>query len=115
VAVLEDDHAGGDVTVETSTQTGQENEYSAYEQNVISAGYFSTMQIPLLAGRQFRESDSQPTSKVAVVNETFVKYFLPGRNPIGLHFGFGAGRVRLDHSIIGVVADSKHGAIRSKI
>jgi ABC-type antimicrobial peptide transport system permease subunit len=73
------------------------------------------MQIPLIAGRQFNDSDSLPTSKVAIVNETFVKDFLPGRNPLGMHFGFGSGQVPLDQTIVGVVADSEHSTMRSKI
>ncbi len=116
VPVLEDSDEGGSVTVETaSRQNGQDNTHSSYLRNRISPGYFSTMQIPLIAGRQFMESDSLPTSKVAVVNQTFAKHFLSGKNPLGMHLGFGSGNVPLDQTIIGVVADSKHSTIRSKI
>ncbi len=97
------------------SQSSQENTWNAYLKNLVSPGYFSTMQIPIIAGRQFRDSDSLPASKIAIVNETFVKHFLPGKNPIGMHFGFGSGRVQLDQTIVGVVADSKHSTIRSKI
>jgi ABC-type antimicrobial peptide transport system permease subunit len=53
---------------------------------------------------------------VAIVNQTFVSHFLPGKNPLGMHFGRGSGNsVKLDQTIIGVVADSKHNTIRSQI
>ncbi len=116
VPLLEDSDQGGDVTVEAApSQSGEENTRDSYLKNLVSPGYFSTMQIPVIAGRQFRESDCLPTSNVAIVNETFVKRYLPGRNPLGMHFAFGSGRVKLDQTIIGVVADSKHSTIRSEI
>jgi predicted permease len=116
VRVLQDDDEGGNVTVEAAPQqSSQNNTRNSYLKNLISSGYFSTMQIPIIAGRQFSGSDSLPTSKVAIVNETFVKHFLPGKNPLGVHFGFGSGDVSLDQTIVGVVADNKHSTIRSKI
>jgi ABC-type antimicrobial peptide transport system permease subunit len=73
------------------------------------------MQIPLLDGRQFRASDSGPNGNVGIVNQTFVNHFLPGKKALGMHFGFGSGKVQMDHTIIGVVADSKQTTIRSQI
>jgi putative ABC transport system permease protein len=109
VPVLEDDDEGGDVTVE------QANNYGPYLRNSVSPGYFSTMQIPLIAGREFGPSDSLPSSKVAVVNEAFVRRFLSNRNPLGMRFGFGNGHVPLDYTIVGVAGDSQHDSIRSPI
>src|SRR6185437_6460391 len=37
------------------------------------------------------------------------------RNPLGARFGFGAGKVKIDWTIVGVVADSEHSTLRSKI
>jgi ABC-type antimicrobial peptide transport system permease subunit len=73
------------------------------------------LKLPLLAGREFSPSDSLPTSQAAIVNETFVKRLLPGRNPLGVHFGFGAGTIPMTQTIVGVVADSQHNSLRSKI
>jgi predicted permease len=114
IPLLENDDGGGEVTVEGAPPQRHGN--SGFRQNLVSPGFFSTMQIPLLAGRQFTATDSLPTTKVAIVNETFVKHFLPGRNPLGVHFGFGAGdAVKMTETIVGVVADSEHTTIRSKI
>lgn len=116
VDVLEDSDEGGSVTVEGMRRnSGQDDTRNDYLRNRVSPGYFSTMQIPVVAGRQFMESDSLPTSNVAIVNQTFVRSFLASKNPLGIHFGFGSGNVRLDQTIIGVVADSQHSTIRSKI
>jgi putative ABC transport system permease protein len=117
VPVLDDSDEGGNVTVEGApVKSSQEQTFNDYLRNLISPGYFTTMRIPLHAGRQFRPSDSSPDSNVAIVNETFVKRFMPGKNPLGMHFGRGTGNnVKLDQTIIGVVADSKHNTIRSPI
>jgi predicted permease len=48
-------------------------------------GFFATMQIPLLAGREFDERDRLGSSPVAIVNEAWVKANFEGRNPIGQH------------------------------
>ena len=116
VPLLEGDDEGGSLTVEGApVQSFQDDSRDNYNRNFVSPGYFTTMQIPIVAGRQFNASDVLPTSKVAVVNETFVKHYFPGKNPLGLHFGFGTGNVTLDQTIIGVVADSKHTSLRSPI
>jgi len=109
VPLLQDTDEGGEVTVEGSA--GLKEGRRSYDDNSVSPDFFTAMQIPLLAGRQFTPSDS---ANVHIVNETFVKRFLPGKNPIGTHFGFGDGdNVKLDQTIIGVVADSQHSTIRS--
>jgi predicted permease len=116
IPVLEDSDHGGSLTVEgASSQSSQEDTGNFFLRNLVSPDYFSTMQIPVIAGRQFRESDCLPTSKVVIVNETLVKRFLAGKNPLGMHVGFGSANVQLDQTIIGVAADSKHNTIRSKI
>jgi len=71
-------------------------------------GYFDTLGIPVLMGRPFTEEDTTATRNVAVVNETFVKRFLKGENPIGQHFGADLDIKHAgDYEIVGVVADSR--------
>jgi predicted permease len=50
---------------------------------VVSPGYFRTMGIPLVAGRDFTENDSPEAAKVVVISEKTARYFWPGQNPIG--------------------------------
>jgi predicted permease len=61
---------------------------SAFYENV-SPGYFAAMGIPLLAGRDFADTDTAKSAAVAIVNETLAQKFWPGENPIGkrLHSG----------------------------
>ncbi len=60
--------------------------------NAVGPGFFSKAGIPLLAGREIRDTDTAASPKVIVVNETFVKQFLDGRYPVGLHVGKGRQR-----------------------
>jgi hypothetical protein len=59
------------------------------EQPVLSEvgpGYFATLGIPVVAGREFTAQDVGP-AKYAVINESFAREYFPGRNPIGQRFG----------------------------
>jgi predicted permease len=80
--------------------------------NVIGSGFFSKMGIPLLAGREFTERDTQAGPKVAVVNETFARYFFKDRDPIGRKFIPGRGNVTPDIEIVGVVKDSHYAGVK---
>ena len=66
--------------------------------------YFRTLKVAMLAGRAFRDSDSQKSSSVAIINETFVKQYFPGTNPIGYHLAF-RDSPTVWREIVGVVAD----------
>lgn len=80
--------------------------------NRISPGYFQTLQIPLLEGRDFNENDTSDSLKVGIVNEAFVRRFLIGKGPLIEAIG----RIfrRRDGSpiqIVGVVKDSTYGTV----
>jgi predicted permease len=66
------------------------------------------MGVPLIAGREFTERDNLAGPKVAIVNEQFVKTFLPGRNPLGVHF---SGSYK-DMEIVGIVKDSHYADVK---
>ena len=63
--------------------------------NAVTPGFFRTMGIRILAGRNFDERDARPSGEMgfrsAIVNESFVKRFLDGWNPVGLRIGIGSG------------------------
>ena len=80
--------------------------------NEVGPGYFRTIGITLLAGRDFAESDGPTAPRVAIVNEAFAKFYLPNQNPIGRRLGRGQSGA-LDTTIIGVVKDAKYGDMRS--
>src|SRR5438876_6434165 len=103
----------GNVTVEGYRAHEDEDMQCAIDS--VSAEHFHTMQIPLLAGREFTTSDGPAAPKVAVVNEQFAKFFFPDRSPLGRHLALGAGDVKLNIEIVGVVRNSYHDSLREKI
>ena len=72
----------------------------------ISPGYFRTLGIPLRAGREFNDHDTATAPKAVVVNETFVKHYFAGQNPIGRRLAIGSPKTTvLDREIVGIAAD----------
>lgn len=74
----------------------------------VSAHYFETIGTPVVRGRSFSESDTASSQHVAVVNEAFVKRFLPDAEALGQHFGKGDSSHAGDYEIVGVVKDAKY-------
>jgi predicted permease len=81
----------------------------------ISPQFFSTMQIPLIGGREFTEADSEGAPKVAIVSEKMARYFFHNENPLGRRFAFGDGKDKPDIEIVGVVKDSRGTALRGEM
>ena len=84
-------------------------------------GYFQTMGLPLLAGRDFtwQDTGSKPGqfAKFAVINETMAHYYFGQGNPLGQRFGWGdpaKESVKYDIEIVGVVKDANYGNLRDK-
>jgi predicted permease len=74
----------------------------------VSPGWLSTMKIPLVSGRDFRPQDTSPGA--AIVNESFVKTFFPGQDPIGRTFERGADQPI--NKIVGVTPDAPYRQLR---
>jgi predicted permease len=84
--------------------------------NSLSPGYFETMGIPILEGRDFNRLDVKENTKVAIVNQRFAKHFFQGKSALGKRLGQGTGpRTKLDIEIIGVVADSLYEGPREGV
>ncbi len=86
-------------------KSGDGEDMQAY-MNAVAPGYFSTMGIPLLAGRDFDRRDVKKDAKVAIVNESFARHFFGARGALGRHLGRGRKTDKLETEIVGVVADS---------
>jgi len=106
IPIFAGDSASSDITVEGYASPDAEKLYA--NKNWVGTAYFSTMKIPLLAGREFQESDRADSPKVAIVNQTLVRLYFAGRDPLGRRIVFGTGNVHPDIEIVGVVKDSKH-------
>jgi predicted permease len=114
VPTLSGDDEGSNITVEGGPQLAEELQDVDYDS--VSAGYFSTLGVPLLSGREFTEADGATAPKVAIASKAMVKRFFPGRNPLGAHFAFGGGnKVKPDIEIVGVVKDVKQEHVSSAI
>jgi predicted permease len=75
-------------------------------------GFFSTMQTPLLAGREFTDRDSAASFGVAVVNEAYARRFFPGQDPIGRHLSAKVRGAERDLEIIGIARDIRSVSLR---
>ena len=84
--------------------------------NALSPGYFETMKIPILEGRDFRQSDLMQQPTVAIVNRRFAEHFFKGKSAVGKRLGRGTGpNTKLTIEIIGVVADSLYEGPREGV
>ena len=80
--------------------------------NSISPGYFETMGMPMVAGRDFGPADRLATQPVAIVNEAVARKFFPGRNAVGqLYHTMDGDTPGPDVQIVGVVKNAKYGSI----
>ncbi len=78
--------------------------------NRAGPGYFKTMGIGLLAGREFTDHDRAASAKVAIVNEEFARKYFHGINPVGhtFHLEMGAGKPEPLFQIVGLVRNTKY-------
>jgi putative ABC transport system permease protein len=79
----------------------------------VSPGYTSAMGIPIRAGRALTPADDRRGAPVALVNETFARRFLGGRNPIGGRISVG-GPEGPWRTVVGIVADVRHRALATQ-
>ncbi len=111
---LADDNTSNNITLDG--YTAKENEDMNVESPQVSPGYFSTMGMPLVAGREFTDQDRDSAHKVAVVNESLARhYFGEPQRAVAHYYCKGGGNVKPDTEIIGVVKDAKHTGVRQEI
>ncbi len=94
--------------------------------NSISPGYFATLGVPVIAGRDFTQKDTQQikhgpepddwSPSTVIINRSFAKKYFYNRNPIGLHLGFGSDPgTKTDMQIVGMVDDMRYTNLRDEI
>jgi predicted permease len=84
--------------------------------NAVSPGYFETMGVRLLEGRDFRPLDAKEDAKVVIVNRKFAQHFFKDKSAVGRHIGRGLGpEAKLDIEIIGVVEDTLYEGPREGV
>ncbi len=83
-----------------------ENGRNMLRSNMVGPDFFATLGIPMVAGRDIRESDTQTAQRVVVVNQTLVNRYLKGIFPIG----HTVGDAKHVATIVGVARDSKYAS-----
>jgi putative ABC transport system permease protein len=82
--------------------------------NAAGPRYFATLDTPVIAGREFTGRDGPASPTVAVINETFARYYFGERSPLGRWLSLGdPGRARIE--IVGVVKDMKYQSLRQTV
>jgi putative ABC transport system permease protein len=116
VAATDDPELAGNTENRSITIAGhtvKEDEDMNAEWSIVSAGYFSTLQRPLLAGRSFTEQDGPDGAKVVIVDESLARYFFGSpEQALGHLLISGRGDVTPNMQIIGVAKNAKHEGIR---
>src|SRR5258708_1588777 len=105
--------SGDQVVVEGFTPRANNERGSRFD--VVGPGYFSTLGIPLLLGREIGLRDTASSTHVCVINEAFAKRFFSGRNPIGLHVTEVFGDKRSPMEVVGVAKNARDHSLRGDV
>jgi len=100
-------------SIEVPGYQAPEGERMSFEWEHVTPDYFTTLQLPLVAGRVFNDADTPDSAKVVVINENFVRKFFGGaEKALGRTFSVGRASDK-PLTIIGVVKDAKHTNLHS--
>ena len=113
VPLLSGSNWGNDVAVEGFKAEPDVDSSSRF--NETGPGYFTTLGIPLIAGRDFTRADGATAPKVAVVNEAFAKKFNLGRDVIGKRMSNDGPNAPLTMEIVGLVKNAKYSDVKREI
>jgi predicted permease len=84
--------------------------------NAVGSGFFHTMGIPILAGRDFSESDTASAPKVGILSESLARQAFPGQNPIGrrflAHFHPSEGKPGDWIEVVGICGDTRYWSLK---
>ena len=101
-------------TVRVDGYEAKEGENMNPNFNYVAPGFFETLGLPLVAGRDLADTDRLGAPQVAVVNEVFAQYFFKNENAVGRRFGLGRRGGDYQIEIIGVVRDGKAASLREE-
>jgi predicted permease len=107
----------GDAGISTFVPEGQQRKEEGNPvvlMNNVGAHFFSTLAIPIVAGRAFDANDTAASQRVAVVNESLAKTYYPNLNPIGRTFQAGL-HYPETIQIVGVCGDAKYDHVRKAV
>jgi predicted permease len=100
------------IAVEGYTPKGGEEMHSRMDH--VGPGYFSTLGIPILMGREIQAQDTPGSVRAAVINQTFARRFFPNTNPIGKQVRDTYSGNPAEMIVVGVAADAKYNNLREQ-
>jgi macrolide transport system ATP-binding/permease protein len=106
MALVAGSMSAGDVSIPGMEDADTESSFMS-----VGPGFFSTMGIPLVLGREIDERDAPNSGKVAVVNEVFAKKYFAGENPLGRQIGIG----KVQYEIVGVAKTARYNSLKREI
>ena len=101
-------------TLRVEGYEAQEGENMNSTFNAVAPGFFATLGIPLVAGRDLAESDGLRAPQVAVVNEEFARHYFKDQGAVGRRFGRRGSEEGYPYEIVGVVRDGKAASLREQ-
>jgi len=105
---------GGEDSMPISTVGAKPNPENRYLQ--VGPNFLTTMQVPILEGRDINEHDVPNSQKVAVVSEEFARLNFPGRDPVGQHLMLWDDgqekKLDRDMEIVGIAKNARYGNLK---
>jgi putative ABC transport system permease protein len=87
----------------------------AVQHTVVTPGYFRTMGITLLAGRDFNDADTKDSQDITIIDERLARQYWPNESPLGKRVRFGPPEDNEPwHSIVGVVSAVRHQRVQEE-
>ena len=106
-------HSQSTIEVEGYTAKGDKDRESTWD--LLGPGYFSTLGVPIILGREILESDHAGALKICVINESFAQRFFTGRSPIGMRITVLDDEKRTAYQVVGVVKNARTQGIRGDL
>ncbi len=103
---------GSSTRVSVEGYVPQPNEYMSIPFNIVSSGYFDTLRVPLLEGRDFVPRDDAAAPGAIVVDETVARRFWPNQSPVGRHITIFGDR---EMTVTGVVKATKYRSLSEPV
>src|SRR5688572_3456795 len=100
---------GGNVQIEGIEPAPGADTYSAA--TAVGSGYFEALDVALMGGRAFTDSDTVGAPRVAIVNQAFARKFGIAEGAVGRRIGSGQNAIE----IVGLVADAKHASVKGDV
>jgi predicted permease len=117
VSVAENGILNQNIAMKTTLVEGyqaKEDENYNPEVNQLTPGFFATLGVPLIAGRDFTLRDDMGAPKVAILSQPCVDHFFKNRNPLGRKIGFAGEKKGLNIDIVGIVKEAKLTQLKQK-